>query len=311
MARSGGVKVVALAGGVGGAKLLIGLDAALGPNLTAIVNTGDDDNLYGVRICPDLDIVTYWLAGMADERRGWGIAGDSFTVVDSLGALGAPNWFRLGDRDFATCIHRTRRLTEGATLSAATDEIRRALGVRAQVLPMSDDEVRTRIVTLDGETLAFQDYFVRRRADVDVASVVFAGIEDAKPAPGVVDAIEAAERVIVCPSNPVVSVAPILALSGVRDALAAHPSVVAVTPIVRGAPLKGPADRLLMGLEVEVSASGVARLYSEWCDIFVVDGSDASEAERAKGAGIEAVLLDTIMSDRAASARLAESLLSL
>ncbi|MDQ3785292.1 MAG: 2-phospho-L-lactate transferase [Actinomycetota bacterium] len=304
------MKVTALGGGVGGAKLLVGLDAALGANLTAVVNTGDDDTLYGVRICPDLDIVTYWLAGIADERRGWGIEGDSFTVVDSLGALGAPAWFRLGDRDFATCIHRTRLLAEAQTLSTATDEIRRALGVRTQVIPMSDDEVRTQIVSRDGATLTFQDYFVRRRADVDVARVIFAGIEDAKPAPGVIDAIETADRVIVCPSNPVVSVAPILALPGVRDALAAHPSVVAVTPIVRGAPLKGPADRLLKGLGIEVSASGVARLYSEWCDIFVVDASDASEFERTGAAGTEALVLDTIMSDRAASARLAESLLS-
>jgi len=305
------VKVAALAGGVGGAKLLVGLDAALGANLTAIVNTGDDDSLYGVRISPDLDIVTYWLAGIADERRGWGIAGDSFTVVDSLGKLGAPTWFRLGDSDFATCIHRTQRLSEGATLSDATDEIRRALEVRTQVIPMSDDDVRTQIVTRAGDTLAFQDYFVRRRADVDVARVVFAGAEDAKPAPGVVDAIEAADRVVVCPSNPVVSVAPILALPGVRDALAAHPSVVAVTPIVRGAPLKGPADRLLAGLGIEVSASGVARLYSGWCDLFVVDASDAPEAEPTEAAEMDAVILDTVMSDRAASGRLAESLLSL
>lgn len=305
------MKVAALAGGVGGAKLLVGLDAALGANLTAIVNTGDDDSLYGVRISPDLDIVTYWLAGIADERRGWGIAGDSFTVVDSLGKLGAPTWFRLGDSDFATCIHRTQRLSEGATLSDATDEIRRALEVRTQVIPMSDDDVRTQIVTRAGDTLAFQDYFVRRRADVDVARVVFAGAEDAKPAPGVVDAIEAADRVVVCPSNPVVSVAPILALPGVRDALAAHPSVVAVTPIVRGAPLKGPADRLLAGLGIEVSASGVARLYSGWCDLFVVDASDAPEAEPTEAAEMDAVILDTVMSDRAASGRLAESLLSL
>lgn len=305
------MKVAALAGGVGGAKLLVGLDAKLGPDLTAVVNTGDDDVLYGVRICPDLDIVTYWLAGIADERRGWGIAGDSFTVVDSLAALGTPAWFRLGDRDFATCIHRTRRLAEGATLSHATDEIRRALGVRSEVIPMSDGDVRTQIVSRDGERMAFQDYFVRRRADVEVAAVEFSGIDDAKPAPGVIDAIVSADRVIVCPSNPVVSVAPILALPGVRDALKAHPSVVAVTPIVRGAPLKGPADRLLNGLGVEVSASGVARLYSGWCNVFVVDGSDAPEASATERAGMRAVVLDTIMSDRAASARLAESLVVL
>jgi LPPG:FO 2-phospho-L-lactate transferase len=305
------VKVAALAGGVGGAKLLVGLDAALGSNLTAIVNTGDDDDLYGVRICPDLDIVTYWLAGIADERRGWGIKGDSFTVVDSLGALGAQTWFRLGDRDFATCIHRTRRLIEGVALSHATDEIRRALGVRSQVIPMTDDDVRTQIVSRDGERMAFQEYFVRRRADVEVASVEFSGIDDAKPAPGVIDAIASADRVIVCPSNPVVSVAPILSLPGVQEALASHPFVVAVTPIVRGAPLKGPADRLLSGLGVEVSASGVARLYSGWCNHFVVDSSDASEASDTERAGMRAVLLDTVMSDRVASARLAESLLVL
>lgn len=307
---SHGTTVVALAGGVGGAKLLVGLQAALGGNLTAVVNTGDDARLYGVRVCPDVDIVTYWLAGVADEGRGWGIAGDSFTVVDSLGTLGAPAWFRLGDRDLATCIHRTQRLAEGASLSAVTDEIRLTLGISARVTPMSDDDVRTQILSRAGETIAFQDYFVRRRANVEVEQVVFSGIEDAKPAPGVLDAITGADRVVVCPSNPIVSIAPILAVAGVQDALATHPSVVAVTPIVRGAPLKGPADRLLADLGYEVSASAVARLYSGWCDTFVVDETDGSEVDRIPS-GMDGVAVDTIMSDRSGSARLAEFLLGL
>jgi LPPG:FO 2-phospho-L-lactate transferase len=207
--------VTALAGGVGGSKLLIGLQEALrAGQLTAVVNTADDTSMYGVHVSPDVDIVTYWLAGLADAERGWGIAGDSFAVVEGLARLGRESWFRLGDTDLATCLFRTERMSEGATLSAVTDEIRRALGIPSAIVPMSDDPVRTQILTDAGTTLDFQDYFVRLRQEPSVREIRFAGLSDAKPAPGVLEAIADSERVIVCPSNPLVSVAPILSIPG-------------------------------------------------------------------------------------------------
>jgi LPPG:FO 2-phospho-L-lactate transferase len=306
------VRITALAGGVGGAKLLVGLDSATAAGeLTAIVNTGDDATIYGVHVSPDVDIVTYWLAGLADVERGWGIEGDSFSVVDALSRLGSESWFRLGDRDFATCIRRTHLLASGATLSAATDQITRMLGVRPRVLPMSDDSVRTKVVCSDGRTLEFQEYFVRERQRPVVAEVRFDGIADAKPAPDVLEAIEDADAVIICPSNPVVSIGPIVGLPGVRDALRGHERVIAVTPIVRGAPLKGPADKLLPAVGAEVSASGVAALYADFCNVFVVDSTDTEQLEPVEELVIEAVALDTIMTDHDASERLATRLLTL
>jgi LPPG:FO 2-phospho-L-lactate transferase len=306
------VRITALAGGVGGAKLLVGLDRALvAGELTAIVNTGDDATIYGVHVSPDVDIVTYWLAGLADVERGWGIEGDSFSVVDALSRLGGESWFRLGDRDFATCIRRTHLLASGATLSAATDQITSTLGVRPRVLPMSDDSVRTKVVCKDGRTLEFQEYFVRERQQPAVAEIRFDGIGDAKPAPDVLEAIEDADAVIVCPSNPVVSIGPILGLPGVRDALRRHERVTAVTPIVRGSPLRGPADKLLPAAGAEVSASGVAALYADFCNVFVVDSTDTEQLEPVEELGIEAAALDTIMTDPDASERLATQLLTL
>jgi LPPG:FO 2-phospho-L-lactate transferase len=300
--------VTALAGGVGAAKLLIGLDRHAS-SLTAIVNTGDDAEIYGVRISPDIDIVTYWLAGKADTQRGWGIAGDTFTVVDSIAQLGDEAWFRLGDRDFATCILRTGLLKEGRSLSEATDTIRRAHGVEARLLPMSDDDVRTHVVTSEGEVLSFQEYFVKLRTEPDVVEVRYEGIETARPGPNVVESIEQARVVVVCPSNPVLSIAPILGVAGVKKALQAHPRVVAVSPIVGGRALKGPADRLLVSLGGDSSASGAARYYAEFCDLFVVDSADADEVAKVEALGVPAVALDTIMSDSEASARLAAEVL--
>jgi LPPG:FO 2-phospho-L-lactate transferase len=302
------MRVTALAGGVGGARLLVGLQRAT-DDLTAIVNTADDAIMYDVHVSPDVDIVTYWLAGIADTDRGWGIAGDTFEVIDALGRLGTESWFRLGDRDLATCMFRTERLRAGDTLSAATDTVRRALGITTTILPMSDDPVSTRLVTVDRRTLEFQQYFVAERQQPEIAEVRFAGIADAKPAPGVIEALESADKVILCPSNPVVSIGPILALPEVRDVLKAHPSVTAVSPIVRGAALKGPADKLLRTIGAEVSASGVAALYQDFVDLFVVDATDPEEIDRVEQLGIRAAGLDTIMIDHAASHRLAEALL--
>ncbi len=306
------MQVTSLAGGVGAAKLLVGLERALAPDrLTAVVNTADDTVCYGVHVSPDIDIVTYWLADIADVERGWGIRGDTFQVLDGLERLGVATWFRLGDRDFATCVYRTERLQEGVTLSTATDDIRRALGVRSHLLPMSHDPVRTRLWTSDGRRLDFQQYFVREGTRPDVTRIEYVGADDAKPAPGVIDAIERADAVVVCPSNPLLSIGPILALPDVREALVAHPRVVAVTPIVRGVALKGPADRLLARLVGESSASAAARLYRDFCDIFVVDSSDREEMGRVEGTGVSTVALDTIMKDLAASERLARAILQL
>ncbi|MGH2729852.1 MAG: 2-phospho-L-lactate transferase [Actinomycetota bacterium] len=305
------MKIAALAGGVGGAKLLVGLQRVVGPNLTAIVNTGDDARFYGVHVSPDVDIVTYWLAGIADTERGWGIKSDTFHMIEALAALGMETWFALGDRDFATCAFRTERLRSGATLSAVTDEIRRSLGIAPRIIPMSDNQVRTHIVTNDDRTLEFQEYFVREKQQPHVASVQFASQSETKAAPGVLDAIADADMVVLCPSNPIVSVAPILFLDGVRDALCAHERVIAVTPIVRGAPLKGPADKLLAASGVEISASGVAGLYSDFCDTFVVDASDSDEVSKVEALGLAAVALDTLMTDHDASESLAGDLLNL
>lgn len=304
------MKVAALAGGVGGAKLLVGLQRELGTNLTAVVNTADDDVIYGVHVSPDVDIVTYWLAGIADTERGWGLRGDAFTVMDALRSLGHDVWFNLGDRDLATCIHRTERLRAGAELSAIADEIRDALGVAARLFPMSNEPVRTQVRTVDGRRLGFQEYFVKERHVPDVAEVWFEGISDAAPAPGVLEAIEDADVVVLCPSNPVVSIGPILGLKGVRDALAAHQRVIAVSPIIAGAPLKGPADRLLPLLGVDASAEGVARCYSDLCDVFTLDEKDGDQVALVESLGMRTVVTDTIMNDEAASTRLAAELLS-
>ena len=304
------MKITALAGGVGAAKLLVGLAAVDDVELTAVVNTADDAVIYGVHVSPDVDICTYWLAGVADEDRGWGILDDTFNVVDALRALGEDTWFSLGDRDFATCILRTRRLAEGVPLHAATDEIAHRLGAPCRVIPMSNDPVRTIVTTADGRSLEFQEYFVKERSQPDIAQVFFSGIADADPAPGVLDALREADRVIVCPSNPIVSVGPILALRGVRDALRGHPEVTAVTPIVRGKALKGPADRMLRALGTESSASGVASLYADFVTRFVIDVTDDTEAARVSSLGIEPLRTNTIMSGRSRARELAHVLVT-
>jgi LPPG:FO 2-phospho-L-lactate transferase len=305
------VKVTALAGGVGGAKLLVGLARALGDgDLTAVVNTGDDSVVYGLYVSPDVDIVTYWLAGLADTERGWGLEGDTFEVVDALGDLGVPSWFRLGDRDMATCLHRTERLGSGATLSGVGDEIRRLLGVGARVIPMSDDPVRTTIECSDGRVMEFQEWFVKERCEPAVADVRLAGIEDAKPAPGVLDALRDADVVVLCPSNPVVSIGPILSLPGVRQVLREHERVSAVSPLVNGVPLKGPADKLLAATGSDVGAAGIAALYADFCDTFVIDVTDSTTEVEIEGLGPRCLRLDTIMTDHDASERLARALLA-
>ena len=305
--------VVALAGGVGAARFLRGLVRAVpADQVTAIVNTGDDHRFYGVHVSPDIDIVTYTLAGRVDRQRGFGIEGDTFAVVEALGALGHETWFRLGDADFATCQHRTLRLSEGASLSEASDELRRRFGVATRLLPMSDDPCPTHVELGGGRSVHFEEYLVRDGAPADVEGVDLSAAATARPAPGVLDALAGAGTIVLCPSNPVVSIGPILGVPGVRDAVIASPApVVAISPIVGGAPVKGPADSLLRGIGAEVSARGVARLYREVVDGFVIDARDADEQPDVEALGMACVATDTLMRDAAVAERLAREVLAL
>jgi LPPG:FO 2-phospho-L-lactate transferase len=289
--------ITALAGGVGAARLLRGLVRVVNPDdITAVVNTGDDTVLHGLTICPDLDTVTYTLAGLNDDERGWGLAWESWTVMEGLERLGGQAWFRLGDRDLATHLYRTQRLSEGAPLSVVTREITSALGVGARLLPMSDDPVRTRVTLADGPEISFQEYFVGRRHAVAVASVRFDGADRCRPAPGVLEAVDRSEVIIICPSNPVVSIGPLLAVPGLAQALRQRrPRVIAVSPIVAGAALKGPADRLMTELGYEASVVGVARLYAELAGTLVIDDADAALADEVEASGIRCIVVPTVM----------------
>jgi LPPG:FO 2-phospho-L-lactate transferase len=305
--------VVALAGGVGAARYLRGVVQVVpAADVVAIVNTGDDHPFYGVHVCPDLDIVTYTLAGRIHPERGYGLADDSFAVVEALGALGHETWFRLGDRDFATCLHRTLRLREGQGLAAVTDAIRRSFGVATRILPMSEDPCATYVELDAGQRIHFEEYLARDGAPDEVRAVDLSAAHAARPGPGVLEAIAEARAILICPSNPVVSIGPILAVPGVREALCrTRAPIVAVSPIVAGAPVKGPADRLLRGIGVEVSARGVAGLYRGLAGGFVLDQRDAGQIADVTALGLRAVAVDTIMRDPAAAARLAETALRL
>ena len=306
------MKVVALAGGVGAGKFLRGLVRAVSPaDVTAVTNTADDMTLHGLRICPDLDSVTYWLAGLAERERGWGRSGESFRALEEVRRLGGPAWFGLGDLDLGTHLARTGWLAEGSSLTEVTARITAALGIEARVLPMSDDPVRTVIDSIDEDGAArsdpFQIYWVARGARDEVKAVRFDGVEQARPGPGVLEAIESADAVLVCPSNPVVSVAPILAVPGVREAVAARRDRAAgVSPIVAGAPVAGMADRLMPAVGLEVSALGAASAYRGLVHGWVVDDRDASLAPRiGDELGMRAAVTDTMMVDDAVAERVA------
>lgn len=303
--------ITALAGGVGAARLLRGMVRAVpAEEVTAVVNTGDDTVIHGLYVSPDLDSVTYTLAGVNDDERGWGLAGETWTVMEALQRLGGETWFRLGDKDLATHLYRTQRLVDGASLSQATADIAAALGVGARLVPMSDDPVRTRLTLAGGEEVAFQDYFVARRHAVTVESVRFDGADASSPAPGVLDAIAGAEVVVVCPSNPIVSIGPILSVPGIAEALAARRrSVVAVSPIVAGEALKGPADRLLVEMGFEASVVGVARRYAGLVGTLVVDDADAALAPAVEAAGVRCVVAPTVMHTPEHAATLAKTIL--
>jgi len=289
--------IVALAGGVGAARFLDGLVRVIPPKEVFVIgNTGDDAEIHGLHISPDLDTVVYTLAGLANPVHGWGLRGDTFHNLAALGRLGAETWFRLGDRDLATHMFRTERLRAGAKLSDVTREISAALGVTSAIVPMSDDPVRTMVETAAG-LLEFQDYFVRRRAQDAVREVRFHSSEKAKPAAGVLDAIAQADAVVFCPSNPIISIGPILAVPGIRKALERRRgATVAISPIVGGRALKGPAAKMMRGLNMSASALGVARYYRGLVNVFVLDKEDETQAAKVESLGMRAIVTDTIMS---------------
>jgi LPPG:FO 2-phospho-L-lactate transferase len=305
------LKITALAGGVA-SKLLLGLYEVMNPSgLTIIVNTGDDIVLHGLKISPDLDIVTYTLAGVVDSKKGWGLRNETFHALKHLAAYGRPNWFNLGDRDLATHIHRTAMLAEGKTLSQAADSIRIALGVKSRILPMSDSPVPTIIDSNEGP-LHFQEYLVKRRTEPIVKGIRFEGVESALPAPGVLEAIRDADCVLICPSNPLISIGPILAVPQIRDELRAHKErVFAVCPIVGGKSLKGPSDKMLAHLGHQPTALGVAKLYADFTGTFVIDPADKSQSPAISALGTKVAVLPTVMKTLAQKRKLARALLSL
>jgi LPPG:FO 2-phospho-L-lactate transferase len=305
-------KITALAGGVGASKLLLGLYQEMDPSdLTIIVNTGDDIILHGLKISPDLDIVTYTLAGVVDPKKGWGLRAETFHALKHLAGFGRESWFNLGDRDLATHIHRTAMLADGKTLSQAVDSIRIALGVKSRILPMSDTPIPTIIDSNEGP-LHFQEYLVKRRTEPVVNGIRFEGVESAQPAPGVLESIRDAGRILICPSNPLISIGPILAVPQIRDELRAHKQkVFAVCPIVGGKSLKGPSDKMLAQLGHQPTALGVAKLYDDFTGTFVIDPADKSQSAAISAFGMKVAILPTVMKTLPQKRKLARALLSL
>lgn len=307
------MQLVALAGGVGAARFLRGLVRVVEPaELSVIVNTGDDREFYGVHVSPDLDIVTYTLAGQVDREKGYGLEGDRFSIVDALGDLGHETWFRIGDRDLATSLHRSLRLREGAGLAEITAEIARAYGVAVRILPMTENPAPTYVELSGGGRAHFEEYLARDGAPDDVAGVDLALAQAALPGPGVLEAIAGADAILVCPSNPVVSIGPILAVPGVRAALREGGApIVGISPIIGGAPVKGPADRLLRGIGVEVSARGVARHYLGVLDGIVIDRRDAAQRAEIETLGLACEITETLMRTPEIAAALAQTCLAM
>ena len=304
--------IVVLTGGTGGAKFVDGLRQVVSPQeLTIIVNTGDDLEWWGLYVSPDIDSITYVLAGMLSKERGWGVKGDTFFCLQAMGQLGQPIWFHTGDRDLAVHLLRSKMLTQGRTLSEATAEIASRLGVQARILPMTDSRVETRVTTPIGE-LSFEEYFVQRWYQDPVESVRFAGAADAEPAPGVLEAIRDASLVLLAPSNPVTSIGPILAVPGIREALReTRAPIAAVSPIVGGAAVSGPAGALMAAQGLPVSLAGVAQAYHDFIDILIADTRDAQEAEQLRPSGFRVHCARTIMRAAEDKAQLARSVLSL
>jgi len=305
------VVITVLCGGVGAAKMLAALSLAVDERtICGIVNTGDDLTMHGLRICPDIDTITYTLAGLNNNELGWGLADETWRVMDELGALGGDNWFRLGDRDLATHLYRSQRLAEGASLSLVTAELLARRGVRLALLPVSEDPLATVFSTRDRGRLSFQEYFVRERHAVVVEAVDVRGADLATPAPGVLDTIREAERIVISPSNPLISIAPILAVPGVRSALAARrDDVIAVSPLIGGRALKGPADRLLEELGHGATNAAIASIYSGIVGTLVIDRADAADEEGIVATGVRCLIADTLMDGAERSKALARLLL--
>ncbi|MGB7948144.1 MAG: 2-phospho-L-lactate transferase [Candidatus Binatia bacterium] len=304
--------LVALTGGTGGAKLIEGLSHEVDPaELTLICNTADDFILNGLNISPDLDTITYTLAGMSDSAQGWGIRDDTFTVLAQLEKLGGEAWFKLGDKDIATHLMRTRQLRESFRLSDVTDQIRESLGIKARILPMSNDRVETRVETAEGE-LSFQEYFVKRRWQPQVERVFYAGIENSRPAPGVVEAIRDATGIVLCPSNPITSIGPILAVPGIREALTqVTATVVGVSPMIGESAISGPAHRLMAAEGWEPSAFGAAGGYADFLDRFVIDVEDEMLRGKLEALDVEVVATSILMKSLADKRRLAREVVAL
>ncbi len=304
--------ITCLAGGVGAAKFLDGLANVFPPEkITVIVNTGDDLQYLGCHVSPDLDIVTYTLAGIADKEKGWGIEGDTYNCMEQLATYSAETWFRIGDRDFATHLLRTAFLQQGFTLSEVTEKIRSSLGVKVHILPMTDHLVATKIKTPSG-IMEFQEYFVKRRFQDKVENVTYEGASKATPAPGVIQSLERTDVIILCPSNPILSIGPILALPDIRNSIArTRAKIVGISPIVGGKAIKGPLDRMMENLGLEVSPFGVAQLYRGLLKGYVIDDVDKSVSPKIVSLGMRVATTKTVMDSREAKIRLAEDTLKL
>ena len=304
--------LVLLTGGTGGAKLVQGFNLEARPeDLVIICNTADDFVFHGLHISPDLDTITYTMAGLSDAAKGWGIRDDTFVVLDWLGRLGGESWFKLGDRDLATHIMRSNLLREGLTLSQITERIRKRLGIESIILPMSDDRVETRIETPNGE-ISFQDYFVRGRWRDEVHRITFTGVEKCRPAPGVLDSIREASAVILCPSNPITSIGPILAVPGIRSALRkTRARISAVSPIIRGMPYSGPAHKFMAAMGIEVSAFGVASAYRDFLTLILIALEDSELMRKIEGLGIQTVTTSIRLESLDDRRRVARELLAL
>lgn len=306
--------ITALGGGVGAAKFLEGLSSVIeNETLNVIVNTGDDISLNGLYISPDVDTIIYRLSGVIDKKKGWGLEDDTFISLNSLEKFGLDTWFNIGDKDIATHIYRTYLRGKGLTATEIASKIAEAFELpdNVNIMPMTDQDVETWIQTNEGE-MHFQEYLVKRKMKPEVCRVTIRNIDHASPAPGVVDSIEKARAVIICPSNPIISIGPILQVKGVREALkTTRAEIIAISPLVGGVPLKGPADRLMKGLGLEVSSAQVARLYSDFLDTMVIDVEDAHENQKIIDTGLKTLVVDTVMSDKEKSANLASSVLEL
>jgi LPPG:FO 2-phospho-L-lactate transferase len=303
------VRVTLLTGGVGGSKLALGFYRIAACELTAIANTGDDIVMHGLHVSPDPDILMYTLAGVVNPATGWGFCGETFNVAKGLAGYGRETWFQLGDRDFATHIHRTAMLSSGATLSQTIEAIRHSLDISARVLPMSDDPVAT-ILDTDETRMHLQEYFVRHRCEPVVRAVAFEGVADAKPAPGVIEAIGDAGLVVIAPSNPLISIGPILAVPGIRAALRHRRNrIVSVCPLVGGKSLKGPTDKMMAQLGYDVSPAAIAAMYSDFCGTMILDPADEGASSFVEAAGVQAMVLPTVMKTEDDKIQLAQSIM--